>query len=321
MILVTGAAGFIGAHVAAALADKGYSVIGCDNLNNYYDPALKQARVKHFLEPRNVKFEAIDLTNSEAVKTLFNTYSFEKVIHLAAQAGVRHSLSKPEEYLQSNVVGFGHLLEACRLAKINHLIYASSSSVYGASTAHAFVETQDTSTPQSLYAATKKSNELMAHAYAYIYGLPCTGLRFFSVYGPWGRPDMAYYHFTQKILQGESIPLFDDGELARDFTYIDDVVNAVVQITAAESPDLTIPYKIYNIGNNQPVKVIEMVRLIEAACQRTAITHNLPKPNCDVLSTCANIDAMKKDYDWSPTTPMPIGIQNFVNWFKAFYGK
>ena len=228
MILVTGAAGFIGAHVAASLAEQGYSVVGCDNFNTYYDPALKHARVKNFLESRNVNFEVIDLTDAEAVKTLFNTYRFEKVVHLAAQAGVRHSLAHPEEYVQSNVVGFGHLLEACRKAEIKHLIYASSSSVYGASAAQAFVETQDTSTPQSLYAATKKSNELMAHSYAYIYGLPCTGLRFFSVYGPWGRPDMAYYLFTQKILQGESIPLFDNGELARDFTYIDDIVPGVL---------------------------------------------------------------------------------------------
>lgn len=313
--LVTGAAGFIGSHVAARLADAGHEVVGCDNFNDYYDPRLKEERVEHLLTPRNVACRRVELADAQAVADIFDSVRPEIVIHLAAQAGVRHSITQPQIYVQSNVVAFGHLLEACVRAGAKHLVYASSSSVYGASDNTPFDEGQRTDHPISLYAATKKANELMAHCYSHIHGLRATGLRFFTVYGPWGRPDMACFMFAEKILAGHALPIFASGKLMRDFTYIDDIVEGVVRMAASDADDNAGRAEIFNIGNHQPVSVLEFVGLLSAALRREARLEFLPMQPGDVYVTSANVDRLRERIGFEPNTPLAAGLEAFVRWF------
>ncbi len=332
-ILVTGAAGFIGFHTAKALLDRGDQVIGLDNLNDYYDVSLKQARLAQ-LEGRNgYSFEKIDLADNASMEDLFRREKFERVIHLAAQAGVRYSIENPHAYVSSNLVGYMNILEGCRHNDVEHLVYASSSSVYGANTAKPFSIHQNVDHPLSLYAATKKSNELMAHTYAHLYGLPVTGLRFFTVYGPWGRPDMALFLFTRKILAGEPIDVFNNGEHARDFTYIDDIVEGVVRSVdrVAEpnadwegaNPDpgtSAAPYRLYNIGNNKPVRLMDYIACLERALGKTAEKNFLPLQPGDVPETYADIDDLTRDIGYQPATEIEDGIAKFVAWYRDYYG-
>jgi UDP-glucuronate 4-epimerase len=328
-ILVTGAAGFIGMHVAARLLDEGHRVVGFDNLNPYYDPALKRARLAVLEGRPGWRFVAGDLANAAAISALFASTRPVHVVHLAAQAGVRWSLENPSAYVQSNLVGFGNVLEACRHGQVAHLLYASSSSVYGANTKVPFAVTDNTDHPVSLYAATKKANEAMAHSYAHLFGLPCTGLRFFTVYGPWGRPDMAYWKFTEAILDSRPIEVFGDGQLERDFTYVDDVVEAVVRLVdrpatpdpawRADAPDpatSSAPWRLYNIGNHTPVKVATLVDLLEQLCGRPAQRVFKPKPPGDVDATFADVTALAKAVDFRPATPLAEGLARFVAWFR-----
>ncbi|MDJ0514582.1 MAG: NAD-dependent epimerase [Methyloceanibacter sp.] len=332
-ILVTGAAGFIGYHTARALLDQGADVVGFDNLNDYYDVSLKEARLAE-LAPRNrFTFVKGDLSDKNAVETLLAKHSPDRVVHLAAQAGVRYSLTNPDEYITSNLVGFANILEACRYVGVEHLVYASSSSVYGANTKTPFSVHDNVDHPLSLYAATKKSNELMAHVYAHLYGLPVTGLRFFTVYGPWGRPDMAYFKFVNKILADEPIDVFNGGHHARDFTYIDDIVEAVVRVTeripkpnddwTGDRPDpgtSKAPFRLYNIGNNNPVQLMDFIADIEKALGRTAKKNYLPMQPGDVLETCADVADLFEDVGFSPRTDIEEGIRRFVAWYRTYYG-
>ncbi len=328
-ILVTGAAGFIGFHVSQALLRRGDEVVGLDNLNDYYDVSLKQARLAEMLPEPAFRFEHGDLADRQAMQSLFEREPFDVVIHLAAQAGVRYSLQNPHAYVESNLVGFLHILEGCRHAKVRHLVYASSSSVYGGNDSLPFRVEDRVDHPLSLYAATKKSNELMAHTYSHLFGLPTTGLRFFTVYGPWGRPDMAMFLFTRKILAGEPIDVFNYGEMRRDFTFIDDIVEGVLRtadrIPTAEnavpdSPAQRGCYRLYNIGNDQPVELGEVIRLLERELGRTATLNLLPMQPGDVAATWADVSDLRRDVGFEPSTPIDAGIRAFVEWYRGFYG-
>jgi UDP-glucuronate 4-epimerase len=331
--LVTGAAGFIGFHTCKALLDRGDEVIGLDNLNSYYDVRLKQARLKQ-LEGRNgFSFHKLDLVDRKGVEELFATTRPQRVIHLAAQAGVRYSLENPHAYVDSNILGTLNVLEGCRPNRVEHVMFASSSSVYGANTALPFSVHQNVDHPLSLYGASKKANELMAHTYAHLYRLPVTGLRFFTVYGPWGRPDMALFLFTRKILAGEPIDVFNEGHHARDFTYIDDIVEGVLRTAdkvATPNPDWSgddpdpatsnAPYRLYNIGNNNPVDLMHFIACIEKALGREAKKNFLPLQPGDVPKTYANVDALVADVGFKPATPIEDGVAKFIAWYRSYYG-
>ena len=331
-ILVTGAAGFIGYHVSRALLARGDTVTGFDNLNDYYDVALKQARLAQLAGRPGFSFVKGALEDAAAVDALFAGRPFDRVIHLAAQAGVRYSLTNPGAYAQSNLVGFLNILEACRRARTPHLAYASSSSVYGLNARQPFSVHDNVDHPISLYAATKKANELMAHTYAHLYGLPATGLRFFTVYGPWGRPDMALFLFTRAILAGKPIDVFNQGKMRRDFTYIDDIVQGVVRTAdrvaapdpawdaAAPDPGISpAPYRVYNIGNHTPVELERFISVLEEALGRKAVRHYLPMQPGDVPATCADVDDLRRDVGFAPATPLETGIARFVEWYKDYY--
>lgn len=332
-ILVTGAGGFIGFHVARRLLAAGRSVVGVDNLNSYYDPALKRARLAALSGSQGFHFRKLDLVDRDGLAALFKEHRFSQVIHLAAQAGVRHSLAAPQDYIDANIVGFLNVLEGCRHTETQHLLYASSSSVYGANTAVPFDVSQNVDHPLSLYGATKKANELMAHAYAHLFGLPATGLRFFTVYGPWGRPDMAMWLFTAAILAGKPIKLFNGGNMRRDFTYVDDVVTAVVKLIghvpqgdpswSGDKPDpgsSRAPWRVYNIGNHTPVELMDVVALIEEALGRKAAKTPLPMQPGDVRETCADVTALKAAIGFSPATPIAEGVRRFIEWYRDYHG-
>jgi UDP-glucuronate 4-epimerase len=319
--LVTGAAGFIGFHTAKRLLERGDAVVGLDNLNDYYDVSLKEARLALLAHP-NFRFVKLDLADREGMKRLFETERFDAVIHLAAQAGVRYSLQNPHVYVDSNLVGFANVLEGCRHAKIAHLVYASSSSVYGANTEAPFSVEHRVDHPISLYAATKKANELMAHTYSHLYGIPATGLRFFTVYGPWGRPDMAIFSFTKAILEGKPIDVFNHGKMRRDFTYVDDIVEGVLR-TADRIPEACATgakYKLYNIGNDQPVELETFIATLEGAIGRKAVKNYLPMQPGDVLATHADVDDLMRDVGFRPSTPLKEGIAEFVAWYRDYHG-
>ena len=324
-ILVTGAAGFIGFHVSQALLARGDTVLGLDNLNDYYDVALKVARIKEIeahANAKNFQFIKLDIADSQAVVDLFAVHKPQRVVHLAAQAGVRYSLINPKAYVQSNLVGFTNMLEACRHNAVEHLVYASSSSVYGGNTKLPFSEQDDVDRPVSLYAATKKANELMAHTYSHLYNLPTTGLRFFTVYGPWGRPDMSPILFADAIVNGKPIQVFNHGDMQRDFTYIDDVVEGVVRVldkVATPEANNNAPYRLFNIGNNSPEKLMDFIEMLENAFGKTAKKEMLPMQPGDVKATYADTSALEAWVGFKPHTPLKTGIQQFVDWYKAYY--
>ena len=338
-ILVTGAAGFIGYHVSKKLIELGHKVVGLDNINNYYDIDLKYGRLNELgvdrgqaekfnvisrseKFPRAFKFVRMHLEDREKLPHLFKTEAFDVVCNLAAQAGVRYSLENPETYIDSNIVGFLNVLECCRNYSVKHLVYASSSSVYGLNEKIPFETTDNVDHPISLYAATKKSNELMAHTYSHLYGFPTTGLRFFTVYGPWGRPDMAMFLFTEAMINGKPIKVFNQGDMERDFTYIDDIVEGVVRIIEKGTQERIANkelYKLYNIGNNQSVKLMEFIAAIETSLGITVKKEMLPMQPGDVTKTRANVDDLIQDYDYHPNTPIAEGVQKFVTWFKEYY--
>jgi UDP-glucuronate 4-epimerase len=330
-ILVTGSAGFIGFHVVNRLLEEGYTVVGLDNLNNYYDVKLKLGRLEAagiegqkvaYNEPvisqknPNYRFIQLGIEDAANLERLFVREKFDKVCHLAAQAGVRYSIKHPEAYLQSNIVGFFNILEACRHNGIQHLVYASSSSVYGANKNVPYLESENVDNPISFYAATKKSNELMAHTYSHLYNLKTTGLRFFTVYGPWGRPDMAAFLFTKAILKGEAIKVFNEGDMSRDFTYVDDVINGVYSVLKA-SPKSN--YKIYNIGNNNPVNLLDFIQAIENALGKEAVKEMLPMQEGDMERTFADISLIKEELGYAPKTPLQTGVDVFVDWYSKYY--
>ena len=331
-ILVTGAAGFIGFHVSKSLLERGDDVVGLDNMNDYYDVSLKEARLKILDSYENFKFIRCDLADRATIERLFKTEDFERVINLAAQAGVRYSLKNPYSYIDSNVVGFLNILEGCRHNGVEHLVYASSSSVYGANTKMPFSVHHNVDHPISLYAASKKANELMAHTYSHLYGLPTTGLRFFTVYGPWGRPDMALFLFTKAILAGEPIKVFNFGDMERDFTYIDDIVLGVVRVTdripagnpewSGNNPDpgsSYAPYRLYNIGNNQPVQLMKYIEVLENTLGKKAQKEFLPMQPGDVPKTYADVEDLMEDVGFKPSTPIEEGIRRFVEWYRGYY--
>ena len=317
-ILVTGAAGFVGSFVAARLAAMGHQVVGCDNFNDYYDPRLKHDRVRALLAPAGVVCHTVELSDAAQVAALFERERPQLVVHLAAQAGVRYSIDNPSVYIQSNLVGFGNILEACRQGSIEHLLYASSSSVYGNNAKVPFSEDDQVDAPVSLYAATKKSNELMAHSYSHLFKLPATGLRFFTVYGPWGRPDMAYFSFAEKMMRGATIPVFAEGLLTRDFTYIDDIVEGVVRLLFKPTPATatSAPHTVFNIGNHNPVQVLEFIRTLESVMGVEARKEFLPMQPGDVPATHASIAKLKAWVDFAPTTPLATGLANFWTWYR-----
>lgn len=318
-VLVTGAAGFIGMHTAKALLAQGARVTGVDNFEPYYDVALKEARVASLAGSPGFTFERVDLAEQEPAARLFRDGAFSHVVHLAAQPGVRHSLTHPEAYVRNNVVAFGHVLEGCRHARVAHLVYASSSSVYGASHELPFTEDQRVDRPVSLYAATKCANELMAHSYAHLFGLPVTGLRFFTVYGPWGRPDQAPMLFAKAILAGEPIRLFNEGRMERDFTYVDDIVEGVVR-TLARPPEASPPAAIYNIGNNEAVPLMTFVETLSRILGREAIATSMPMQPGDMRATYASIDRLRALTGFAPRTPLADGLARFAAWYRAHYG-
>lgn len=330
-ILVTGAAGFIGFHLARRLLEQGNEVVGLDNLNDYYDVRLKEARLLILKQHPGFRFVRTALEDRSAMEALFGQERFDLVIHLAAQAGVRYSLQNPHAYVDSNIVGFLNILEGCRHSGVKHLVYASSSSVYGANTTVPFSVHHNVDHPVSLYAATKKSNELMAHCYATLYGLPTTGLRFFTVYGPWGRPDMAYFSFTKAILAGQPIDVFNNGLMQRDFTYIDDIVEGIVRVAdhipksdpgwdnAAPDPSgSSSPYRIYNIGNNNPVELGQFIEILEKCLGKKAVKNMLPMQAGEVQITFANVDDLMRDVGFKPSTPLETGLKRFVEWYLAY---
>lgn len=331
--LVTGAAGFIGFHTTQRLLARGDQVVGLDNLNSYYRLQLKQDRLARLVGQPQFRFEPLDLADREALKALCAKEQFDIVIHLAAQAGVRYSLTNPEAYVDSNLVGFVNILEACRHNGVKHLTYASSSSVYGANTVMPFSVHHNVDHPVSLYAATKKANELMAHTYSHLYQLPTTGLRFFTVYGPWGRPDMAMWIFTEAILAGKPIQVFNEGRMRRDFTYIDDIVEGVIrtadhiatpnpQWTSAQPDPATsfAPYRVYNIGNNQPLELMHMIGVLEKNLGKTAVKEMLPMQPGDVPATYANVDDLIADVGFQPRTSIDEGVAKFVKWYREYHG-
>jgi UDP-glucuronate 4-epimerase len=319
-ILVTGVAGFIGYHLASRLLAADNQVYGIDNLNDYYDVTLKQARLEQLLPHHKFTFEYLDISDRAAVSQLFTKHNFDCVVNLAAQAGVRYSLENPHVYIDSNVVGFSNILEGCRHSQIKHLIFASSSSVYGSNTKVPFAVEDKTDTPISLYAATKKANELMAHAYSHLYQIPMTGLRFFTVYGAWGRPDMAYFKFAKAIAQNQAIDVYNYGKMKRDFTYIDDVVEAIVRIISQDSLNSNQSlYKIYNLGNNSPVELGEFITTLEKVMGKTALKNLLPMQPGDVVTTYADVDDLIADFDFKPTTSIAQGLAKFVYWYQEYY--
>lgn len=335
-VLVTGVAGFIGFHLTKALLSAGHSVIGIDNLNDYYDPALKQGRLAEIDKliaeigcADKYQFLKLDLADQQGMESLFAEHSFDVVVNLAAQAGVRYSIENPRAYVDSNLVGFTNILEGCRQQNVKHLVYASSSSVYGMNTKQPFSTNDRVDYPISLYAATKKSNELMAHTYSHLFNLPTTGLRFFTVYGPWGRPDMAAYKFTKAILEGKPIDVYNNGEMKRDFTYIDDIIEGVVRVINkipepynSSETNVQAPYKVYNIGNNQPVTLRRFIEAIEAGCGKKAIENLMPMQAGDVPITYADVDDLIRDVGFKPDTTIECGIQSFVEWFRDYnHGK
>lgn len=332
-VLVTGAAGFIGFHVTQRLLARGDEVLGLDNLNPYYDVQLKYDRLAQLQPLSGFSFVEKDLTDRAGMEELFSTWKPRGVVHLAAQAGVRYSLTHPHSYVDSNLVGFLHILEGCRYHNVHHLVYASSSSVYGANATIPFSENDAVDHPLSLYAATKKANELMAHTYSHLYKLPTTGLRFFTVYGPWGRPDMALFLFARAILEGKPIDVFNEGRMLRDFTYVDDVAEGVVRVLdhipcpdpnwspqAPHPASSSAPYKIYNIGNCQPVDLLQFIETLEKCLGQKAIKRLLPMQPGDVPATFADVSALIKDVGYRPDTPVEVGIERFVSWYRAYYG-
>lgn len=331
-ILVTGVAGFIGMHVATRLLARGDEVVGIDNLNDYYDPALKHARLAQLAPFQSFRFEKLDIANAAALDAYFKREQPTRVVHLAAQAGVRYSLTHPQAYFQSNLLGFGNMLEACRQHEVEHLVYASSSSVYGANTRIPFSEQHNVDHPVSLYAASKKANELMAHSYSHLYGLPTTGLRYFTVYGPWGRPDMSPWLFTSAILQDQPIQVFNHGEMLRDFTYIDDIAEGTVRVldklaTAetgshsqqTQSTDSAAPYKVFNIGNHTPVKLTAFISTLEKVLGKHANQILCPMQAGDVLATCADVSALQEWVGFEPNTSLEAGLANWAKWYKAYH--
>jgi len=325
-ILVTGAAGFIGMHTARALLERGDEVVGLDNLNDYYSVQLKRDRLAQLESSGAFSFCEAGLEDAAAIERIFNDHSFDSVIHLGAQAGVRYSLENPRAYVDSNIVGFVNILEACRHHEIGHLVYASSSSVYGANKEIPFRVTDRVDHPVSLYAATKKSNELMAHTYSHLFGVPTTGLRFFTVYGPWGRPDMAVWLFTEAMLRGDPIKVFNHGKMRRDFTYVDDIVEGVVRVNDripqsedGDSPT-DAPCRVFNIGNNQPVELMRMIECMERCLGVKANKQMLPMQPGDVVETYADIDALQTAVGFRPDTPLETGIQQFVDWYREYHG-
>ncbi len=331
-ILLTGAAGFIGMTTALRLLVRGDEVVGLDNLNDYYAVSLKEDRLKRLTPHANFKFVKLDVVDGVGVAALFAAEKFDRVIHLAAQAGVRYSLQNPQAYIDSNVVGFTNILEGCRHTKVQHLVYASSSSVYGGNTKMPFSEHDSVDHPISLYAATKKANELMAHTYSHLFGLPTTGLRFFTVYGPWGRPDMALFLFTRAILEGRPIDVFNHGNMQRDFTFVDDIVEGVVRVVdrvaepnaaydagSADPATSNAPFRVFNIGNNNPVQLLEFIACIENALGRKATKNLLPLQDGDVPATYANTDALNAWVGFVPGTPIETGIGQFVDWYRGYY--
>jgi len=331
-ILITGAAGFIGFHVSQALAGRRDAVTGIDNINDYYDVNLKRARLAELEKQKNYKFVKTDLADRKAMEDIFRDGAFDVVVNLAAQPGVRYSLKNPYSYIDSNIVGFTNILEGCRHNHVKHLVFASSSSIYGTNAKIPFSVTDNVDHPVSLYAASKKANELMAHTYANLYGLPCTGLRFFTVYGPWGRPDMAYFSFTKAILEGNSIDVFNYGDMQRDFTYIDDIVEGIVRViervpqpnpawdrTHPDPGSSYAPYKLYNIGNNNPVQLMRFIEVLEENLGRKAVKNMLPMQPGDVPITYADVDELMKDVGFKPSTPIEEGIRKFVEWYRSYY--
>jgi UDP-glucuronate 4-epimerase len=331
-ILITGVAGFIGFHLAHRLLTDGETVYGIDNLNTYYDLTLKQDRLTQLTPFPQFTFEPIDLADRDALTALFKAQSFDSVVNLAAQAGVRYSIDNPFAYIDSNILGFTNLLECCRHHDVNHLVFASSSSVYGANTKVPFAITDNVDRPISLYAATKKANELIAYTYSHLYKIPTTGLRFFTVYGPWGRPDMAYFKFVKTILADQPIDVYNFGSMERDFTYIDDIVEALVRIlihppqTKAEpsTPQenqlfSTPPYRLYNIGNHTPVKLLRFIEILEELLEKVATKNLLPMQPGEVLSTYADVDDLARDFNFRPNTSIEVGLQKFVQWYRDYY--
>ena len=331
-VLITGAAGFIGFHLTKKLCTIGYQVVGIDNLNDYYDVSLKESRLALLKPIEAFSFHKLDLEEKERIDALFAEHKFAYVVNLAAQAGVRYSLENPYAYINANITGFLNILEACRHYPVKHLVYASSSSVYGANTQMPFSTHHTVDHPVSLYAATKKSNELMAHTYAHLYGIPSTGLRFFTVYGPYGRPDMALFLFTKAILDGKAIKVFNNGEMRRDFTYVDDIVEGVARLLphvaqpnpqwSGEAPDTAssyAPYRIYNIGNNSPVKLLDFVEAIEESLGKKAEKNFMPLQDGDVPATYADVEDLMEEVGFKPATELKVGVQNFVDWYREYY--
>lgn len=331
-VLVTGAAGFIGFHTSRRLLSQGIEVVGFDNLNDYYDPTLKQARLDLLKKEKGFRFEKLDLVDRDGVLGLFQREKFTHVVHLAAQAGVRYSIQNPYAYTDANITGFIHMLEACRHNGTQHMVYASTSSVYGNHTNMPFSVHNSVDHPVSLYAATKKANELMAHSYSHLYKMPLTGLRFFTVYGPWGRPDMALFLFTKAILEGKPIDVFNNGKMKRDFTYVDDIVEGVVRILAkppkenptwdsmvADPATSSAPYRVYNIGNNKPVELLDFIEAIEEALGKKAQKNMMPLQKGDVPATEADVSDLMRDAGFRPDTPVRVGVKRFVDWYRDYY--
>jgi UDP-glucuronate 4-epimerase len=332
-VLVTGAAGFIGFHVAKKLLDAGVVVVGLDSVNDYYDTTLKEARLDQLRVYPGFTFLKMNLADRSAMEAMFQDSGFRAIVHLAAQVGVRYSVENPYAYLESNVLGFLNVLEGCRNHPVDHLVYASSSSVYGANTRMPFTVHDRVEHPVSLYAATKKADELMAHSYAHLYGVPCTGLRFFTVYGPWGRPDMAVYKFTKAIAEGQPIDVYNYGKMKRDFTYVDDIVEGVFRVLdlppsanpnwAGAVPDpatSSAPYRVYNIGNHDSVELMRMIEVIEKNVGKRAIKNLMPMQPGDVLETYASVEDLARDAGFRPSTPMEVGIRKFVDWYRSYHG-